>query len=89
MVLCLIIQKEIVVVMYNNENNNCNYNNLWHHLLDIGMTKRELATKAHISESTLNNMKNGQGVSFRTLDKISKVVGLSINELIKCNDKLE
>lgn len=46
------------------------YRPLWHTLIDRDMTPRELRDGAGLSQETLARMKQGQGGSLETLDKI-------------------
>lgn len=75
------MKKEIASVM--DKKAEYSYNILWHRLIDKNMTKRELARQAGVSESTINNMKHGNAVSYRTLKSIAQVMEMSIEDLIE------
>ena len=50
-----------------------------HILIEKGMTKRELAKKAGISETTLQNIRNSN-ISFRNMVKIADALDVSLDE---------
>ena len=53
-----------------------------HILIEKGMTKRELAKKAGISETTIQNIRNSK-TSFRNMVKIADALDVSLDEFRK------
>lgn len=52
-----------------------NFKKLWHLLVDLDMTKQELADKAGISVSSLARLKKGIPLSYDRMRKICDAVG--------------
>ena len=55
-----------------------------HILIGKGMTKKELAEKAGISQNTIQNIRNSK-ISFRNMVKIADVLEVSLDEFRKDN----
>ncbi len=55
-----------------------------HTLIEKGMTKKELAEKAGISQNTIQNIKNSK-ISFQNMEKIADVLDVSLDEFRKDN----
>ncbi len=55
-----------------------------HILIEKGMTKKELAEKAGISQNTIQNMRNSK-ISFRNMVKIADALDVSLDEFRKDN----
>ena len=55
-----------------------------HILIEKGMTKKELAEKAGISQNTIQNIRNSK-ISFRNMVKIADVLEVSLDEFRKDN----
>ena len=54
-----------------------NFSKLWHRLLDINMTKQELADQAGISVSSLARLKKGIPFSYDRMVRICEVVDVN------------
>ena len=61
-----------------------NKNKLNHILIEKGMTKKELAEKAGISQNTIQNIRNSK-ISFRNMVKIADALDVSLDEFRKDN----
>ena len=59
------------------------YKPLWHTLLEKGMTKEDLRTKAGLSTNAIANMGKDQNVSMSTLLKICESLECDINSVIE------
>ena len=55
-----------------------------HILIEKGMTKKELAKKAGISQNTIQNIRNSK-ISFRNMVKIADALDVSLDEFRKDN----
>ncbi|MCY7171749.1 helix-turn-helix transcriptional regulator [Streptococcus gallolyticus subsp. gallolyticus] len=55
-----------------------------HILIEKGLTKKELAEKAGISQNTIQNIRNSK-ISFRNMVKIADVLDVSLDEFRKDN----
>lgn len=55
-----------------------------HILIEKGMTKKELAEKAGISQNTIQNIRNSK-ISFRNMVKIADALDVSLDEFRKDN----
>ncbi len=56
----------------------------------VGLTQKELAFRAGISRSVLSQFENsGKNPSLKTLDKISKVLNVSLSQLLKSKNALD
>lgn len=53
------------------------FKKLWHRLIDINMTKQELADKADISVSSLARLKKGYMLSYDRMKRICRIVGVN------------
>lgn len=53
-----------------------------HILIEKGMTKKELAEKAGISQNTIQNIRNSK-ISFRNMVKIADALDVSLDEFRK------
>lgn len=66
----------------------CFGNGMWKKLNQIliekGMTKKELAEKAGISQNTIQNIRNSK-ISFRNMVKIADALDVSLDEFRKDN----
>ena len=47
-----------------------NYNNLWHRLIDCGMTKTQLRIAAGMSTGTFAKLSKGEALNTSTLEKM-------------------
>lgn len=47
-----------------------------------GMSNNEFARKAGVSKGTISRILNGKGASIKTIKKVSKFIGKSVDELI-------
>ena len=52
-----------------------NFRKLWYRLVDLDMTKQELADKAGVSVSSLAKLKKGQTLSYDRMKRICNAVG--------------
>ena len=59
-----------------------NYNNLWHRLIDRGMTKTQLRLAAGISTGTFAKLSKGEALNTSTLEKMCKVLGCDIGDIV-------
>ena len=66
------------------ENGEYMWKKLNHILIEKGMTKRELAEKAGISQNTIQNIRNSK-ISFRNMVKIADALDVSLDEFRKDN----
>ena len=64
---------------------NLNYNRLWKLLIEKGMTKTELRTKAEMSTSTLAKMGKDEIVSMEVIVRICQVLDCDIGDIISLN----
>lgn len=51
-------------------------------LLELGMTREELAAKINCSASTINNALGGKRLGERSLFEMAKALGVTVEELI-------
>ena len=58
------------------------YNNLWHMLIDRGMTKTELRQAAGISSGTLAKLSKCEDVNTVTLGRICKVLKCDVGDIM-------
>lgn len=58
------------------------YNPLWKKLIDLKMTKAELAEKAGISRSTLGKMRNNDYVALEVLEKIANAIDCDVVDIL-------
>ena len=58
------------------------YNPLWKKLIDLKMTKTELAEKAGISRSTLGKMRNDDYVALEVIEKIANAIDCDIIDIV-------
>lgn len=58
------------------------YNNLWKGLIDRGMKKTDLITRAGISSSTLANMGKNQSVSLDTIARVCSALDCKIEDVV-------
>ena len=59
------------------------YNKLWKLLIDKGMTRTELRTKAGISSNALAKMGKGGDVSTQVLSKVCAYLNCQIEDIIE------
>ena len=59
-----------------------NYNNLWHRLIDRGMTKTQLRLAAGISTGTFAKLSKGEALNTSTLERMCKVLGCDIGDIV-------
>lgn len=59
------------------------FNRLWKLLIDVGMTKKELAEKADISPATLTRMKKGDSVTTDVLEKVCRALSCEISDVME------
>ena len=59
-----------------------NYNNLWHRLIDCGMTKTQLRIAAGMSTGTFAKLSKGEALNTSTLEKMCKVLGCDIGDIV-------
>lgn len=59
------------------------YKRLWKLLIDRDMSKKQLETSAHLSSSTIAKMNKGQGVTVNTLERICRVMGCRIEDIME------
>lgn len=64
---------------------NLNYNRLWKLLIEKGMTKTELRTKAEMSTSTLAKMSKNEIVSMEVIVRICQVLDCDIGDIVSLN----
>ena len=64
---------------------NLNYNRLWKLLIEKGMTKTELRTKAEMSTSTLAKMGKDEIVSMEVIVRICQVLDCDIGDIVSLN----
>lgn len=58
------------------------YNNLWHRLIDCGMSKTELRRATGISSVTLAKLSKGEPVATTTLERICEVLKCDIGDIV-------
>lgn len=58
------------------------YNPLWKKLIDLKMTKKELAEKAGISRSTLGKMRNDDYVALEVIEKIANALDCDVIDIL-------
>lgn len=58
------------------------YNPLWKKLIDLKMTKTELAEKAGISRSTLGKMRNDEYVALEVIEKIANALDCDVVDIL-------
>lgn len=58
------------------------YNKLWHMLIDRNMTKTQLREAANITTNALANLGKNESVPVETLEKICRVLGCTIDDII-------
>lgn len=58
------------------------YNNLWHRLIDCGMTKTQLRLAAGMSTGTFAKLSKGEALNTSTLEKLCKVLGCDIGDIV-------
>lgn len=61
---------------------NVSYIGLWKILLEKGLQKQDLVDKVGLSSATVAKMGKGKPVSNKVLEKISKFLGCSVNDII-------
>ena len=59
------------------------YNRLWKKMIDIGMDRKTLAEKAHISATTLTRMKQGRAISYDVCRRVCEVMECSAEEIVE------
>jgi DNA-binding Xre family transcriptional regulator len=59
------------------------YNKLWKRMIDIGMDRKTLGEKAHISATTLTRMKQGRPISYDVCRRICEVIDCSPDEVVE------
>lgn len=58
------------------------YNKLWKILIDNGMLKKDLATKANITTTTMAKMGKDMPVSMETLGRICVALNCNIGDIV-------
>ena len=58
------------------------YNPLWKKLIDLKMSKTELAEKAGISRSTIAKMRKDEAVSLDLIEKIANALDCDITDIV-------
>ena len=58
------------------------YNPLWKKLIDLKLTKTELAEKAGISRSTLAKMRKDEAVNLDVLQKIANALDCDVIDIV-------
>ena len=58
------------------------YNNLWHRLIDCGMSKTELRRATGISSVTLAKLSKSEPVTTTTLERICEVLKCDIGDIV-------
>lgn len=58
------------------------YNNLWHKLIDCGMSKTELRRATGISSVTLAKLSKSEPVATTTLERICEVLKCDIGDIV-------
>ncbi len=58
------------------------YNPLWKKLIDLKMSKTELAEKAGISRSTIAKMRKDEAVSLDLIEKIANALDCDIIDIV-------
>lgn len=59
-----------------------NYNPLWKRLIDMNMSKKQLAELTGISGSTLARMKNNKPVSMNILSTICRQLNCKVEDIV-------
>lgn len=59
-----------------------NYNNLWHRLIDCGMTKTQLRVATGMSTGTFAKLSKGEAINISTMEKMCKVLGCDIGDIV-------
>ena len=59
------------------------FNRLWTLLIDVGMTKKDLALKADVSPATLTRMKNGDSVTTDVLEKVCRALNCEVTDIME------
>ena len=63
------------------------YHRLWELLDKRDMTRRELISLAHISQTTIRNMEKGYNVNLDVLRKICEALGVNLGEVAEFVDE--
>ena len=58
------------------------YNPLWKKLIDLKMTKTELAEKAGISRSTIAKMRKDEAVNLDLIEKIANALDCDVIDIL-------
>ena len=59
-----------------NKETKYSFQKLWHRLVDLDMTKQELAKRAGVSVSSLARLKQGIPLSYERMERICRAVGV-------------
>ena len=59
-----------------NKENKYDFRKLWYRLVDLNMTKQELASRAGISVSSLAKLKKGHALSYDRMKRICNAVNV-------------
>lgn len=62
------------------------YNPLWKKLIDLKMTKTEMAEKAKISRSTLAKMRKNDYVALEVLERICQTLDCPIYDVVSIDE---
>lgn len=63
-----------------------NFNPLWKKLIDLNMTKTELAEKSGLSISSLMRMRHGIPISLTNLDRICEVLECNLDDIMEVHN---
>lgn len=59
------------------------YKPLWKKLVDVDMTKTQLASQCKMSYNTISKMTNNQYIDMKNLDKICNFLNCNIEDIIE------
>lgn len=62
-----------------------NYNGLWKMLIDKGMKRSDLITKARISGNILAKLGKNEYVSMETLEKLCSCLNCDVGDIVSLN----
>ena len=62
------------------------YNKLWKLLIDKGMNKTDLRTKARLSSGTMAKLGKNENVNTETLEKICRALDCDISDIMEMTD---
>ena len=65
------------------------YKKLWKLLIDKDLNKKELATLANISQSTLTKMSKGESVNIEMLSRICNALNCEFCDIVEMTEEIK